>query len=411
MGKENSTTTAAKRKAKKNYKGTVLKRGSVYYWRHKTAKGAYTMTVLRDSHGVPITTQQEAVTAVQSASDELAELKRLTDKLSWLQEMARIRGLIQNLRNIPLDTLERLYFTESPEAESNGYSKRVAVRAFVQWIGNAYPQINSANNVSPEIAVEYMDHYWKQGITGHAYNSRLACLRSIFRFVQGKASPFADIPRKHHTSEGRNSFSSEQLAAIWKTLHSSAFRVQFKEEFSSVLVFALHTGARCGDICLMQRAHILADCSQIRFKPAKTQHYSSRAVCIPCSPVLRALLLDILNTSSSSDYLFPNIAEWYIRNPTGIMHATTRLLELSGIQTKENSKQDTHRQKSIIRYSFHSFRHTFASLLANSGTPLITVSALLGHTSITTTQRYSHASDTSKLSAVSALQNTICGEF
>lgn len=42
---------------------------------------------------------------------------------------------------------------------------------------------------------------------------------------------------------------------------------------------------------------------------------------------------------------------------------------------------------------FHDLRHTFASLLVGAGVPLYTASALLGHTSTRTTQRYAHLAD------------------
>jgi integrase len=38
----------------------------------------------------------------------------------------------------------------------------------------------------------------------------------------------------------------------------------------------------------------------------------------------------------------------------------------------------------------HDLRHSFASVLANLGTPLNEIGVLLGHTQISTTQRYAH---------------------
>ncbi len=59
----------------------------------------------------------------------------------------------------------------------------------------------------------------------------------------------------------------------------------------------------------------------------------------------------------------------------------------------------THKFKRLVRdcklcpeYKWHSLRHTFASWLVQSGVPLYTVSKLLGHSQISTTQIYAHLS-------------------
>jgi len=50
----------------------------------------------------------------------------------------------------------------------------------------------------------------------------------------------------------------------------------------------------------------------------------------------------------------------------------------------------------------HDLRHSFASLLINSGRSLCEVQKLLGHTQIKTTQRYAHLSQDTLLAASNA---------
>lgn len=57
----------------------------------------------------------------------------------------------------------------------------------------------------------------------------------------------------------------------------------------------------------------------------------------------------------------------------------------------------------LQRVVFHSLRHTFASWLAIQGTPLYTIKELMGHKSITMTERYAHLIPDQKIEAVKLL--------
>jgi integrase len=59
------------------------------------------------------------------------------------------------------------------------------------------------------------------------------------------------------------------------------------------------------------------------------------------------------------------------------------------------------------RFCFHSLRHTMASWHAEAGTNLYVIKELLGHSTITLTERYSHLSNNPLLNATKALENSI----
>lgn len=54
--------------------------------------------------------------------------------------------------------------------------------------------------------------------------------------------------------------------------------------------------------------------------------------------------------------------------------------------------------------TFHCFRHTYATLQLSNGTDLFTVSKMLGHTNVRTTQRYTKVVDEKKENAADAIK-------
>jgi integrase len=62
------------------------------------------------------------------------------------------------------------------------------------------------------------------------------------------------------------------------------------------------------------------------------------------------------------------------------------------------------------RFSFHSLRHSCASLLIQSGVDLYTVKEILGHGSIALTERYSHLADTALKEAANKMPSLTTGD-
>jgi integrase len=57
----------------------------------------------------------------------------------------------------------------------------------------------------------------------------------------------------------------------------------------------------------------------------------------------------------------------------------------------------------LVNFRFHDLRHTFGTRLAESGGDPFTIMELMGHSDLRMTARYTHATDSSKHSAVAKL--------
>lgn len=74
------------------------------------------------------------------------------------------------------------------------------------------------------------------------------------------------------------------------------------------------------------------------------------------------------------------------------------------------SAWDTARTKAgLAEVRLHDLRHSFASLLVNSGRTLYEVQHILGHTQVKTTQRYAHLSQDTLLAAANAATRALDG--
>jgi len=61
------------------------------------------------------------------------------------------------------------------------------------------------------------------------------------------------------------------------------------------------------------------------------------------------------------------------------------------------------RAAGLADLTFHDLRHTFGTRLAASGADVVKIRELMGHSTITTTMRYMHASDAGKREAVARM--------
>lgn len=384
--------------------GTIFLKGKGYCWQ-RTVDGKKKTMALRDKGGQCVTSiiTARAIVAdmLRQEQETTAEAMSLRTTAEVVQKLATIKGLLHK-NNTDLADLEKAWRDSPRRKVGNEPAKTTAIRHFVAWVGATYPQLTKAADITSNHAMEYMADYYASGVTARSWNVRLNMLDIVFRTV-GNNSPFVDIAKKREQSVSREAFTTEQLAAIWRVLNNDKFHLLHKEEMKGVYITALYTGLRCGDVCCLSWDAVDMSRGTISLTPSKTSHLSGRKIVIPIAPPLR----DVLNTmrmrqkDSGTPYVFSAVAKRYGYNRSGISADTIRLLEAAKIPTKDYT--GANRQRAVVLYSFHSFRHTTASILANQGVNPLVIRDLLGHTSVEMSSHYTHIDLSTKATALDVL--------
>ena len=382
----------------KKYTGSIVKRGEFFHWRFKTADGKYTTRAVKHPEGGRVTTMADAERVVTKWSAELAAIHRLKSREEVIQQIAEVKELLHVCKD-PIEKIEEVFFAHpsapeiSPQHRGNYHSVLQRLIRFASGRG-----IKTVAEVTEEVAQDFLSYNWKRGISAKTYNSNLDVLRRVFRLICKDQNPFAEFKKKPSVTETRQAFTVEQLKQLWETLESPDFHILYKNEMEVLYKLALYTGARCGDLCLLKWSSVDLEQRLIRFTPHKTAHTSHRRVEIPMSEVLYSTLI---NWPQTSEYVLPQVANRYQRNPSGISHDTKRLIEAAGFQATDAG--ESRRLRNVSRLGFHAFRHSYVSMLIANGVNPLVVRDLVGHTTVDMTSRYTHVSLATKQQAVDTL--------
>ena len=382
----------------KNYIGSVVRRSNYFHWRYRDISGKSTSRVIKNANGVKVTDLAEAEAIAAQWSEELFALHQLKTKEQVIQQIAEVKVLL-HLCKEPIENIEQLFFDHpsapeiSPHHRGNYHSTLNRLIAFTSGYG-----VKTVADVTENIAQAFLSYNWKRGISAKTYNSNLDVLKRVFRLLCKDQNPFADFKKKPGCAEMRQAFTTEQLQKLWETLQSPEYHILYKEEMMVLYKLALYTGARCGDLCLLKWQAVDLERRLIRFVPHKTATTSRKRVEIPMSDVL----FEALNTiPQTSEYVLPQVAERYKRNPGGISRDTKKLIEAAGFQAVDEG--ENRRLRNVSRLGFHAFRHSYVSMLINSGVNPLVVRDLVGHTTVDMTARYTHVALDTKVNALKAL--------
>jgi integrase len=164
---------------------------------------------------------------------------------------------------------------------------------------------------------------------------------------------------------------------------------QRSQQTHDIALVSLRSGARFDEIVSLEWQHIDFPNGNIYIKESKNGN--SRHAFM--TPDVRAALL-FWNTGKPNDLVFKSKKGRKIGQISSAFWRAVGVLKLNEGITDPKQK--------IV---FYSFRHTFASWLAQQGTPIFTIKELMGHKKIEMTMRYAHLLPDTKKEAVMQMFN------
>ena len=235
-------------------------------------------------------------------------------------------------------------------------------KAFRDYLTTA-KALNATKSVRPAIA--------HNSAVGYFTIFKTAIKRALDAGILS-SNPAQDVKRLTRKETQREFLTLTELQSLAKTECSLPY-------LKRAALFSALTGLRYSDVAKLVWAEVYDDINgaYLRFTRKKTQATET----MPLNDAARSLLGERDNEGKPvfEDLLYSSwqnqkLQDWAYR--AGINRAIT----------------------------FHAFRHTFATLQLQQGTDLYTISKLLGHRSITTTQIYAKVIDQQKRTAVDRIK-------
>lgn len=388
-----------------NNAGTLEKRGNKWRarWTSYTPEGVpVRMTKTLDATNVADARKElDALTGAAGLMSEAHDLERVQTRLGG------IRAEIQRIEDAkPALALADMFaaYKDSPRRKkksgrSTMHQYELQIGKFVSWMSAHYPEAKEMRQVSEGIAEDFLKHIGKSHSpnTLNKYRVLLSAVwRTLGKTARCSGNPWDSFEYVQQSEDnGRRPLTMEELVRVCSSL-TGEMRVLF--------ALGLYTGLRLGDCCLMDWGSVDMVRRLIVTTPRKTKKRKT-VVDIPIRPELYAVL-DETPSARRTGYLVPDMAATYERDTSAVAARIRRVFEQAGFKTR--AEVDGYKNR-VAKIGFHSLRHTFVSLLGNSGASLALVQSLVGHANPMMTEHYFHAQTAALANAVGRLPSISFG--
>jgi len=352
----------------------TINNGKVFYIRYKLhGKG------IREKIG----SNKEGITAGYAS--------KVRSKRTSVDRLKEDAPMLQNQKLPTFDECFNLYY-KSIENKSDSYTTK---RRYELHIKDTFGHIQM-DSINTQMVEDFKNKAkkLKSQKTNREYapktiNDWLNIVGAVFNYMISKRdlnitnpARAAKIEREKVDNDRERFLEIEEINKIWDALDNRAklSKNKIKEEVTNnikvFLALSLSTGARVTSVLTISKADVNLNTNTIMIK----NHKSNRTYYGYIHPKYKDLIIERMKKLSPIDYLVNS-------SPKSINRVSiNKILQpiLNDLFNKGLALNDSKR-----RVVIHTFRHTFASLLAIAGTPIYTIMKLMDHSDVSQTLRYS----------------------
>jgi len=301
----------------------------------------------------------------QAMLNKLADLKR--DKF----------GIMKPRENIFFEEFAAEYMELYASQKRSWVRDRSAIKHF-----NEFFKGKVLSMITPELIERYKAARKDAGANPATINRELACLKTIFNvaILWGKldSSPAKQIRRFPVNNIREKILGDEDMRRLVEAA---------EPRIKPVLIIALSTGMRRNEILGLKWQNVHFEGKYIFIEYSK----SGKTRQIPMNDLIFETLKNI-----------PRVSEFVFYNTKKNKNVSLFAVRDAFLRACEKAK--------IKGLRFHDLRHCAASAMVRKGIDLVTVSKILGHSSIIMTMRYAHPTPENMKLAINSLGEILEGQ-
>jgi site-specific recombinase XerD len=331
--------------------------------------------------------------AAESLADGVMTEKTIMRVVSDMQQKLHGKAFKQTtVREYAQAILEN---KEVRSAASTILSYKQKLDLFIQHLGDRADHAISKIR-TPDIQ-SYMIKRRKSGISVGTLRHDMKVLTILFNRAKKEGvcelNPVATLDLPLEDATARSAFTIKEVNAIIANCPN--------REWKTLVMIAFYTGARISDCTNLTWGAFDFESETINYKQGKVKKGKMANLSTPMNEWLRDWLVELKLSLAPKpdDQVLPSFFGKISGGKSGLSRKFKEILLKAGIDPNCETKG----VKKVAKKTFHSLRHTLATILQHNGVPDEVRMSLIGHSSKAVHSKYSHAQEKVMRDAIATL--------